>query len=872
METKQIVYEYIRKATLRYLQTHKPMAMAGEIADELHISRSLVSKHLNTLYEAGKLIKISGRPVWYLDKISIESEFGAPLQDDEFLSVGDFECYIQENKWKRVSLEHVIGFKASLGDVLLKLNTLIRYPSDTPIAIVLFGESGTGRRYLAQMLWEQARQEGQIASSAKLRAIDCNRPDVSYEDILSRKAASGMLLIRHAEHLPEPVQLRLVGWLREDRHQEEQIPYIVFSSQFPPEEVFCDSLCEITHLKLRLPPLAERSLKEREELVFYQLRKEARKIGRQIRISSQAYFTLSHFSYEGNVTGLIQAVTDTCSNAYSGCSSKEGDVMICQYHLPEQVWEFCEDSAGEDTNPMSFEDIRKLLQDERIIALCEGIKDNFYNHNEAFLRFCEHTMNQYCDYLVFENKMNNGRIEAIEKILKNIFNIIESKYKVVLNTNYTYMLSRLLYKCTYIDSELPLWEEENTGFIKKLLEFLASGYGNEYMIVRELERLIHSSLEVPLPAIGLLFLVLNIHLNNFTLWAFKVAGLIVAHGRSTASSISDAANRLLGQSVFEAIDMPLEIKTGEIISHIRNYVKLKGLTNDLILMVDMGSLEEIGQEISRNFNIRVGVINNVSTRMAISIGSHILENLGMDLILQKSCAEVVCSYKIVENENKRDAIIFATETGLNATDRLIQVFKSSLPKPVNIHFLASDCDDFSVFPNYHVLFITGALKTAPKGIPYIPLEDIVSSASGDYLDVCLKKHLEPEELRQLNANLLKNFSLENVMQSLTILNPNRLMDTIEGTLQQFQRELKMPFGSKVLFGLYIHISCLVERLVTKSPVITHGDLENFKTDHAGFIQCVSVSFKNLCSHYNIQIPISEIAYLYDYIYSGFHKK
>ena len=63
----------------------------------------------------------------------------------------------------------------------------------------------------------------------------------------------------------------------------------------------------------------------------------------------------------------------------------------------------------------------------------------------------------------------------------------------------------------------------------------------------------------------------------------------------------------------------------------------------------------------------------------------------------------------------------------------------------------------------------------------------------------------------------------------------------------------------------MHICFLIERLVTKTAMEKYKDLESFEAEQKEFIDIVTESFHTLLSHYNVELPISEIAYLYEYI-------
>ena len=105
----------------------------------------------------------------------------------------------------------------------------------------------------------------------------------------------------------------------------------------------------------------------------------------------------------------------------------------------------------------------------------------------------------------------------------------------------------------------------------------------------------------------------------------------------------------------------------------------------------------------------------------------------------------------------------------------------------------------------------------------IIMVDIGSLETNDSYRIIEKKKKE-EELKQFHRNLLKNFSLQNVIEYLTILNADKVLEFVDETLEQLQIALGRRFCTKTIIGLNIHISCLVE------------------------------------------LPISEIHYVWDYIY------
>jgi len=104
-----------------------------------------------------------------------------------------------------------------------------------------------------------------------------------------------------------------------------------------------------------------------------------------------------------------------------------------------------------------------------------------------------------------------------------------------------------------------------------------------------------------------------------------------------------------------------------------------------------------------------------------------------------------------------------------------------------------------------------------------------------------------------------------VMENLTILNASKLLDDVSDAITALQRIMKRKFQTKTIVGIYIHICFLVERLVTKTALENYNDLSGFIKHHQDFIEDVNRSFDTMLAHYHVSLPISEIAYLYEYI-------
>ena len=68
--------------------------------------------------------------------------------------------------------------------------------------------------------------------------------------------------------------------------------------------------------------------------------------------------------------------------------------------------------------------------------------------------------------------------------------------------------------------------------------------------------MISQELDLHIGKLELVTIILSIHIFNHNIYNTETLGIIIAHGYSTASSVADITNTLLGYRLFEAVDMP----------------------------------------------------------------------------------------------------------------------------------------------------------------------------------------------------------------------------------------------------------------------------------------------------------------------------
>ena len=141
----------------------------------------------------------------------------------------------------------------------------------------------------------------------------------------------------------------------------------------------------------------------------------------------------------------------------------------------------------------------------------------------------------------------------------------------------------------------------------------------------------------------------------------------------------------------------------------------------MILLVDMGSLEGIAEHL--DCPMEVGVINNISTGLALDIGMRLGRCEPLETILKSACESYQCRYRILARKQKERAILFTSDISVKISGKLAELFARSLPRPLNIRFIEADYATLQspqerqvLFDRYEVLILIGPLGFHPENV------------------------------------------------------------------------------------------------------------------------------------------------------------
>ncbi|MCR0532526.1 hypothetical protein MKC55_24575, partial [[Clostridium] innocuum] len=112
--TKKEIYSYVKSISNRITIDNITLFSTANIANELKLSRNLVSQYLNQLHKEYKLIKINTRPVYFLDFETLTMKYQLVDLKWEYLSIEEIFNVLNNAKEKYADFNKAIGKDNSL--------------------------------------------------------------------------------------------------------------------------------------------------------------------------------------------------------------------------------------------------------------------------------------------------------------------------------------------------------------------------------------------------------------------------------------------------------------------------------------------------------------------------------------------------------------------------------------------------------------------------------------------------------------------------------------------------------------------------------------------------------------------------------------
>lgn len=856
-----------------------------DIAKVLKISRTSASKALNSLFDQHLVGKISNRPVLYFNFDKVNINIPSMLN-----SVDELNELIKKDKIQK-SLGQIIGYKESLHDQIEQMKAAIFYPTNG-LPMILFGNSGTGKSFMAHSAYKYAIATGMLRKDAPFISINCaqyaNNPELLSSMLFGyvkgaftgadsdklgalAEAKNGILFLDEIQRLNPEGQERLFTYmdtghyspLGNEARSIKSNARLIFATTASQNNFLTTFLRRIP-IKIQLPDLAKRSLNEKKQIVNSFIDDEARNLGKNIQITELALKSLYEFKYEANVGEVKNTIKNIVATAYIHQRQKD-KIIIGVKDLPNKF--LLKDKTSKESlhNLNSIVEFSGNIEDSNIsysnsqqnkISQSWKYAQSMASSGVTDRHKYEYIINSTVDYVYFSAKEHkNIKLVYIIKKLRNLLKLLNYPSDFFENNKLIYGLAIYIFCKNYFDFDLGN-DTDNTQRIANL-------FRKEVTFIEDIQDVIESQFEISLNKNDIVWLA--IYCANNQLPIRNTHGIIICHGYATASSIAETCNQILNYPVFTSIDMSLDSNEKTIARLLQEKVREINNTTGVVVLVDMGSLVQISKNIAKTYNYPFLLVDQVNTGLALDIGNMIQQNKTLTEISARA-KEVKVDTSLFESIHKKKAIVTTCMTGIGTAKEIQKMLTRSFEGLVDIDIYSVEFShikqEISTLRknNFEIVAIVGTDNPHLKGIPYLGLEDIISGDKLNDLAEVLNTHDQKYKIREMEHQLIKNFSINRVIDSLTILSANSVISNIDTYINMVQKDLNTKFYNKIQIALYVHISSLIERLIRGNPIKSYeGD--NSLINRNNTFSVLKRDFSVLSKKYKIKINDAEIAYI-----------
>lgn len=291
---------------------------AFTISLDLNLDRANVSRMLNDLWRENILIKIQGRPTFYLHRKTLlkrypNSYIPALIPKNEELATYLEHSLVLSQETAKEAFTSCIGhsIRESMYPIIEDIKVFLTYPQ-TMRSIMICGPHKSGKHHLLRCIMQYLKIDTEQLLHIDCAAIALGKLTIS--DIMQRidtsldQEKSNIILFENLDALTElPASITTMETLLRfyQRMAESNELNLLFLAVTAMNEHFLQ-LQKLFQKVYELPDLNSRTLKEKYEFVLHFMQNEADAIGKTISLSSSILNCFATACYPGNLQNLKQ--------------------------------------------------------------------------------------------------------------------------------------------------------------------------------------------------------------------------------------------------------------------------------------------------------------------------------------------------------------------------------------------------------------------------------------------------------------------------------------------------------------------------------------------------------------------------------------
>ncbi|EMA7645968.1 sigma 54-interacting transcriptional regulator [Yersinia enterocolitica] len=732
---------------------------------------------------------------------------------------------------------------------------------------------------------------------------------------LIEQADGGFLLLDEVHRLPYEGQEKLFSILDKGEYRplgsSEKARSIgvrlICATTESPDSTLLRTFLRRIQVAITIPALRDRSLEEQVEIIIGFIQLESRKIDRTIRLDKGLLLYLLEKPLAGNISQLKSDIQFLCAQAWA-CemgNPQQNPMLVLDKRLTENHVSASASSRllvdglfGQkefiDINSQPFAQLKQHL----IALSTEQDSDLFYTYlTREYVNLRNSNVPPQETLSILKNKLrtifeyglyshNSGESgeryygSQIEQRITLLTGCIAQILDFPLPQNMvSHLRKHFLALLSYVQKGLI----PNLYSNSLILDYCKDEYDNATKLCQKINEIFH----IQCPTTEIVYLCLFLKECRSFRQRKDVnpdcGVMLVGHGSTTASSMANYVNRVLERELFTSIDMPFEQSVHDTLELLINEVREKRYQR-LVLIVDIGSLVHFASTINKMFHIDVLLIQNITLASLLEIGLDLTYETSefeplmalMALMASKDIPFHLCDR---HEEETGKVLVISCITGTGTAVKIKKVLEESFGTLMSedTKLIVVDYNEVrslerlrvAIGGNERLVGIVGTFQPGLPDIPFISLEELFSEQGPELVLSLLMPDLSSAD-RQLemecsSMRFISALTLESIINHISVLNPQRILQEMEGVLHLICRNLDIRPTRQVTLRFLIHCCCMVERIVLSHKPLqivleAHQDLDQ----HA--FSVIKNAFSPIEQAYSIRLSDAEYFYIYELLY------
>ncbi|HWS41841.1 MAG TPA: PRD domain-containing protein [Pseudoflavonifractor sp.] len=814
-----------REQILDLIQSHSASS-GGEgvstqyLADELGIQRTNVSSILNELVAEGAIGKRQGRPVLY---------------------------YAWQESAESAAFKNLIGWNGSLRRAVQLAKAAALYPQRS-LDILISGESGTGKSFLAQVIHRFTVESDVLPSDVPILIFNCR--DYQGDEARALRAffgvgkkqglfqsGPGVLLIDNA-HL---LSIRLRSLICDKLDPAKRLPEEARTGE-PMVIVTCDSanrelIAEFERrlpVSIALPTLAQRPMQERLELVERFFTLEAARAKRRITVEGELLRSLLLYDCPINLTQLKGDVKLGCANAYvrERGSSKPLHLYMSDFSgairkgflnygkLRDEVesivpagYTFTFDQDTVEMTPMDREKLDDASiyddMDRRFRELSGmGLEEEDIG---AAMNATVSAMFERYRRAVMSQVVNREQLSRL--VDERVINLVEEFVETIqIKTGQTLPPSAVYGLCLHIQGLLD-GRPRDQRFSGDKLKLVMEQNRAEYTLALQLAARAAEELALYLPTDEIIFLTLFIASQPEADTASTGPTLLfLYHGDALATALARTVETITHSGNVFACDVPFEQSDHDIYATVKAAVERADRGGGVLALYDMSTLGNMLRVAASETGIEVRWVRFPITNLGIEWARHAGSNGGLNS-LHKT---VLASLTDLRRPMWR-VIVTLCATGVGGAEQIKHYVEQYGALDDDMKVIPLGFSDpellremlLQVMENGVIQCLIGPVNPHIMDLPFVPLTDLFGAPTDKVPSII---RLKKQERGRIDFAEVYRYLEENLEHT----DVGKLKELLPTAISQINTELtELALDTEI--GLFLHLACSVNRMLGKDP-------------------------------------------------------